>query len=335
MLHLIRLIVAVFISFQFGNFHWGWAQSLDLDRRWKEEIRDPLSSFGELQEKILKASQNVHFVFVAGFLNGLAKGPGVSYMGENIRAVTDRDSFHSTASYLGPRSKVSIAGNEKFILGELLNIHEQVGAPLVVFLHSKAVPEVMNVVFRHPELMLGDAPVIARVISVQGALGGSSLAAGNYFGLRPINFLFGPGFRSLAPDPLRQALMEAYSVFKERLATLYGHLGSEIVDQQRASISKRIFYVSSFEEAKDMSWGVWAVLGVCGGNLHALGLNDGLLLVKNQVFTPPEGEPEFGVSLNPIRADHTALTLRAPFSSLFPYQMRAFTRAVIGLALEE
>lgn len=241
------------------------------------------------------------FLFVAGFLNEGIPG----YFHDNLEVVTEEAG--AVGSCLFPPSAGDLLADAAQIRDAVTASHAADGRAVVLVGHSKGGAAALLAVLRFPELVLSGK--VDRVVSIQGAIGGSPVADSL---LREVPLPF-RGLEALAPARARALFGVALTEARSRLSP-----------EDLIRLSSRVFYVRSQETVS----GVAPELAVTATVLSRLGANDGLLLERDMML---DG---FGVDLGVLRADHAALTVASPLANSTSRERRAFTRALLGEIFE-
>lgn len=293
-------------------------QEASLAQLWQREIK-----LGRPTEQIdltasLQELSELHVIFAAGFLSEGIPG----YFADNEEVLSEE--FHSTVSHRATSSFTSIESTSHEFAREIRQTAKEQGRAIVLIGHSKGGGEALNVVLRHPSLILEGT--INRVILIQAAIGGSPVA--EFANDRTLIGHF--------PGPWREGLMslhptDSHRHFSRAMTSLKRALDPQthkpLTPQQIHYISQRIFYVRSYQRGADMSALLripHAILKKKGMELYHDERNDGLLLVRDQML---EG---IGVDLGVLYADHADLTVSNPLQSNSSAEERlAFTRALM------
>lgn len=236
----------------------------------------------KMQDKVFL--NQFHVVFVAGFFNETFP----AYFLDNIKVLKDEFRAESITRIF-PSSLEGTLENEAYLFSEILKSYQsENNKPLVVVSHSKGAVELLNVMFKHPELM--EQKTIEKVILIQAAIGGSYVADIS----DDVLSLIAP-FAASCSGGLK-SLRKGYA--EKLLTTAYETLSLE----QRKNIANKIYFVRSAQRAKKTTPFLIPTQKYLAMNY---GKNDGLLLVEDQIFEPliNDGSTDLGV----VDADHSDL----------------------------
>ena len=317
------------------------SDGLTLQDRWIEEVRKPMVA---VYPSTLKTIENRHFLLVGGIMNELSYFPYVSkYFGESIEVI--QKEFHTSVSYFGPSSRVPIPDNAESIYRVVLDTFQKYGKPLIIVGHSKGGAEILYFALKHWELLVGENPVIEKLVVVQGAIGGSPLADVRADSLMyPLSIPIAAGLNSLKAQNGFMNFSEVFSEMEEGISRKLSagvnqgqltSLGQGSVTSRldpnldiRSQVAQKIFYVRGEQSNPHaLSPGISLVLFLSRNRLQ--GQNDGLLKVEDQ-FLLPDGVHPFGTDLGVLpNTDHLNLVLRGYFSGSQARSKEAFTRALI------
>ena len=156
-----------------------------------------------------------HIIFVAGFMNELTHIIN-NYFIDNMIAV---EMMGATFDYITPSSKLSIAKNALLINNQIIGICNKQKKPSIIFADSKAGAEVLHMILEHPDLILKG--YIERVLLVQPAIGGSSLASNASSMLYTVVSSFlSPNINTLSRHATQATFNTVFSHYHEMLKTL-------------------------------------------------------------------------------------------------------------------
>lgn len=275
----------------------------ELDERWTNEINEPGSTIQDSTRDILR---DRHVVFIGGFINGVARVFS-NYYTSFIH--TAKNDLEMTASYYGPWSWFSIETNIEWIYHELLRRYEEINRgrvglkkKLIVMGHSKGGAELFHTLLRHPDLIYKG--IVDRVVLVQAAVHGSQLIASDDLKYSIIRYFHRkcPGTNSLRSTVAKELLKRSLILYKRKLRKYCKNGSRRMFRKLHSSISKKIFYVTSYEEQENLSPILKAVLWMYKNGLDGMGENDGILLMREMKCK------HIGKDLGPIQAHHTSAT---------------------------
>ena len=266
----------------------GTALATDLTR--PDIAQAPLTS------SALAALQGKQVVFVGGYLN---EGFRAHYFDDATAVMKD---LGVATSLVFPPSHESVTDDSDLVVREVEAKFQATGKPVVLVGHSKGGADVLLAVIRHPELVRSG--MVDRVVSIQGAVGGSPVATqlskipdwirDKVPGLSCLDF---PGLESIAGSEK--------TVFDGELAKLS--------PADRALLSSRVFYVRGAVKDKHSTA---LELRLTHRLLDADGANDGLVLAKDQFGNPASsGTVNFQVVSTP---GSTALSTASTIGTLSP-----------------
>lgn len=291
-----------------------YAEDTSLEALWKREQEVPGAS---LSPNLVGHLQGQPVLFVKGILNELAELISCYYR-SNIKVVDGL----GMASYQikGPSSWNAVSENSGEIADEVQKIYNQTGRPVVLIAHSKGAAESLYAFLTQPQM----AAQIEKLVLIQGAIGGSPIA-GDHLNWRlaamsfflnpaPESLFYWPGLFSLVP-------IEAEKNFAFAL--------DRLDEEQKREIAKKVYYVRSDEDAKQVGLGVKIVLKTVGKSLKSALENDGLVQVSSQ-FLPGLGQ-DLGVIHH---VDHLGFTISG-FNSKTDEEREAFTRALFSKVYEK
>jgi pimeloyl-ACP methyl ester carboxylesterase len=283
---------------------------------------------------LLKKIQSKHVVFVDGFMNEGASILG-NYFFDSMSQLKD---LGISYSHLGFSSLSSIPNNAEelyFKIKEIFRIHKK---PIILVGHSMGGAESLYLMLRcYDMLLLG---TIDRVVSIQGAIGGSPIVeqfADNIVA-QGMKKLFGESVDSLRPEVARWNFQAAFDVFQVNLLSIYSGLGTDFLKSTYEELSRRVFYVrSAHPEEKNLSLGLNIVMNFLKSGVFGDVRNDVLMGVDDQILgiaplliqdqTGLEFLP-FGIDLGVLEADHIELVISGFTSNSNENYRKAFTRAL-------
>jgi hypothetical protein len=286
---------------------------LTLEERWKLEQKEPHRG---LQTTTLDILKERHVLFVAGFMNEISLFNRTYYQVNNDVV---KNELGATTSFMWPSSFNSPSDNSDQLRNRILELYELVRKPLVLVGHSKGGAEVLYTLLKYPELILNG--VVDRAVLIQAAIGGSPIVVEESRDLtfQGLRWVLGKGLSSLKRETAHQEFTQTLNQFKAHLKSLYPELTkSELCDVYQ-QISNRIFYVRSFAHPNQLNNCLQFVQNAFKVNIDALGKNDGILLVEDQI------NEEIGVDLGVVNSNHLELTTPQPKTEL---DIKAFTRAL-------
>src|SRR5262249_49037703 len=151
------------------------------------------------------------FLFVGGFLNEGIPG----YFTDALEVV--RQEVGAESGVLDPSSSSSLSNDAELIRKTVLESYANDGRPVVLVGHSKGGAGVLLAAMRWPELVLSGT--VDRVISIQGAIGGSpvadSIAGAGPVRALPVHFR---GLESLQTGASRQLFAKALADLQAKLS---------------------------------------------------------------------------------------------------------------------
>ena len=247
----------------------------------------------------LESLRDRQVVFVGGYLNEAFQK---NYFKDAL-AVT-KDELGVRASTVFPASHESVTEDADKLAEEVTAKFEAPHEPVVLVGHSKGGSDALLAVMRHPELVLSGK--VDRVVSIQGAIGGSPVAE-ELERIDPDGYL--PGLASISTTGSRE-------VFRDQLAALRRDLPPG--DFER--LSSRIFYVRGAVSRSSLSMELRPTHRL----LDRYSPNDGLVVASDQKL---DG---IGTDLGVVDADHAALTVAGLLSSSTTDYRRGFMRALAG-----
>lgn len=299
------------------------ALCLTLPELWELEKVDFM---GGIEVSTLQIMSQHHVIFIGGFLSELDLA-GLFYFTDNKSSV--QNELNSTFTHISSYSARSILTNTEGIHSKIIKEYQKVKKPLIIVAHSKGAAEIYSVLQKYPELIFNN--VVSVAILIQGAIGGTPFAHFHNcgFAIRSFHYLWGEGFQSLAPEQRHIDNESLFKTFEDGFQNTTNiqplNLNTPIID--RKNFSNRIIFSPSYEEPAGFCFGIKIFRWFCYADNCLKGKNDGFLTLEDQ------RSDRLGISLDPVRADHSGLVLSLP-NRLTSHDRRAYTRAVFQKALE-
>jgi len=302
-----------------------FAKEVTLQERLDEEVQLQYGSQSFPQD--LKTTlQGKHIIFVDGILNEIASVVG-NYFTDNIEAVNKLGITYSHKAY---PSGNSIPDNAAVLVEDIKAIYSRVQKPIILIGHSMGGAEAVYAVLKEPELLISNK--VEKVISIEGAIGGSILAEhiiDNVMGRR-LKQELGDGLESLKIEKARQNFKEVYEHYRNEVSRYVFGNASRTAELE-TELSDRVFYIRGAHRPceKNLSFGLNIVYLFLEKNVMCDVENDGLMEVKNQILGI---DPFFGVDLGVVDADHIQLVISGISSNRNAKYRRAFTRTMLKAA---
>lgn len=290
--------------------------ALTLEEQVEIELQNPTPVFSGPLEQTLKGR---HVVLVDGIMNELAK-LSHTYYTDYIRVLKKNGISYSHLAY---PSRVSIPNNARALAQDLLAISERVHKPIILIGHSMGGAESVYAVLDQPSLLLNG--VVEKVVSFEGAIGGSDLA--DHLKERGLGkFLkkhLSEGLDSIRSSVAKRNFHDVRAKYELSVWNQFGAQGDQVVEQVFQDHSNRVFYVQSEQPpGKRLSWGLRAIFPVL--TLKSLGApSDGLLKLEDQILSG------FGRSLGIFTADHIELVVSGLVAHSSSVYRKAFFRALL------
>ncbi len=282
-----------------------WHQELSRydDYNNSNDSDDLLPPLGPLRE----AASSYHLVLVAGFFNETFP----EYFLDNVQSLRE-DFGTKKITLIFPSSREDTSDNAIRLYSEILNSYKSNGQrPLIIVAHSKGAVELLQVMFKNPELI--EQKVISKAILIQAGIGGSPIADVASDALWLLSPFVADGWGGLA------SLRSGHA--KQVLRKLY----DELSPNERTAVSQVISFARSGQHTRETT----PLLKLTQIYLeHFFGLNDGLLLTEDQFFY------DVGADLGVLDSDHSDLVFSENESLTSPKSRYAFTRALIRQIFE-
>ncbi|KAJ3220950.1 hypothetical protein HK099_003882 [Clydaea vesicula] len=258
-------------------------------------------------------------VLVDGIMNELAHIVK-NYWIDNIAAIKE---IGVTYDNLRFSSAESIVTNADKLYGEIIKISQKVKVPIILIGHSMGGAEAAYLFLKYPHLLLDGT--IDKVVSLNGAIGGSKLADN----LSPLghamSLILGSGLHSLKEGVAKKNFDEGFAMFQKTVAD-EGYKNGLTPSSRFEFLSKKLFYIrSALPQGSEVSAGLKVVLTFCSIELDEFP-NDRLLTAKAQMI---QSNPPLGQDLGIIDADHMALLINGIASSGDISHRKAFTNAIL------
>ncbi len=296
------------------------ADNLSLKERWDLEKDSPMQGFQGVPPDLLT---NKQILFVSGLANEASQIIKFYYV-DNMDEVNNGLGAEST--YFGPSSFQGISFNAKNIYHAVKELYAKNNKPVVLFCHSKGGAECLYTLLEYPDLVLQG--MVDRAVIIQGALRGSPLVSSGYagYGLQfwAASFVLGDGYETLDPSKVSLEFDKAFQRFHRYMNNLWAELSQDVLKAKVKNISDRVFYVRSSATPEQYGFATRMILRVLWPVSPIQEESDGLLLVKDQMFST------FGKDLGVLNVDHMGLTLSGVFTNVSSSDRRAFTRAVLS-----
>lgn len=272
---------------------------------------------------LLRHLKGHHIVFVDGIMNELASILN-NYFTDSIGEV---ENLGLTHSHLRLSSRTSVSENGDLLFVKVSDIIQKEQKPLVLIGHSMGGALIMNMILKHPELLLFNE--VERVVLFAPAIGGSILAESFAEGWIAwgLKTYLGEGLKSLSTERAQDSFRAAFEYFQDRLESHFGSREQERYQAEFERVSSKVFYVRFQHNPKEpLSLGLKIVLAFMKKGLDPADPNDGLLTLEDQIL---KSHPEFGIDLGVLEADHIELVVAGRISRSDQSRRQAFTRAVL------
>lgn len=302
------------------------AKANELQKMWDQENNAPFSA---LRKETVQKARDHHFVFIPGIMNEIANVPLISsYFGSQIHTLKKLD---IDTTYFATQSSVAIYDNADTLYREFSDLQEDTNQSLDVEAHSKGGAEVFYTILKYPALIYDK--VIEHVILIQPAIGGSLLAGNDHLNLalHLLRIFVDRGLESLEPETARSRFNQAFVQFQEYTESRFGKAAAPLKMNEFAS---KILYVRGYAHSDDFGRGVRLVLAYCQNQLDSSQLNDGLLYVKDQAFSLPDGSGRVFGKDSLIQADHLDSVVDGTMSPSPNSSREALMRAILQKTYE-
>lgn len=251
------------------------------------------------------ALTNRHVLLWGGFRNEMI----YDYYSDNATSLIKDLKVGQISMYM-PSSTSDIKDTARNAYNKLMSYyHAGSDKPLVILAHSKGGAEAVLAMIMYPQLI--SSGVVDRVISIQGAIGGSPLSNIYLDYVKP--------FMPLATGLIFELLDNgAASLTREEAHAIFNTSIVKLSDSNKTLLNKRIFYVRAAQTGAKL----FRMLKVSSKLMYFYGDNDGMILTRDMY------RPELGTDLGILDADHNDLVSGKNRSNQTPEYRHAFTRAL-------
>jgi hypothetical protein len=301
---LLTLLTLILCSFSANSFAGPTPETFSefFEQEWDSAKSRSKRSKPEITTDLKQWVDSHHFVFVGGVFGEMMPG--------NFRAAKKvlKREFHTDFSFIQPESCNTVLENAKILTETFYKINAEQGKPLIVIGHSKAGPEIILALLADSSLL--DKGVISHVITIQGALGGSSLT--DVLDPSKIPLIRKcDGLESLSPENIEAVFDSAWNQFQESTP-----------EQSLENLNDSVFYIRS-QIIADNPMNALIPFRKMLRRTHEGKNNDGLIPVELQY------RPEFGTDLGILDADHADLVMGGILSNSSKTYRRTFIRTLI------